>query len=58
MGALYWVGRGWRVVQGQVTPRDEMEPHDRLDEEVQEGPDAGGSDWTWETWRQTSTETR
>lgn len=42
------------VVQGLVTPQDEMEGqglHDHLDEGVQEEPDAGGWDWTWETCR-------
>ncbi len=55
VGVLYWVGRGQKAgVPGQVTPRDETEgqgPHDRLDGEVLGEPDAGGSDWTWETCR-------
>lgn len=46
VGVLGWVWRAQRAgVQGQVTPRDEMEGqglHDHLDEEVQEEPGAGG----------------
>lgn len=41
-------------VQDQVTPPDgrgDPGRHDHLDEEGQEGPGAGGSDWTWGTCR-------
>lgn len=55
MVALCWVGRAQREgAQGPVTLQDEMEDqelHDHQDEEVQEGLDVEGLDWTWETCR-------